>query len=112
MTHFRSEEFDCRCCGANEMQPEFLALLEQAREISHVPYRILSGYRCAKHNDAVGSTSNNHVRGVAADIQAVDGPARGRILRGLYLSGFRRIGIGKTYIHCDINNGPESCWLY
>lgn len=96
------------------MNDEFLKMLEVAREISDVPYHIISGYRCPAHNKAVGSTSTNHTRGMAADIMATDGPTRGKILRGLYLAGFRRIGISFEggFIHCDINDGPESCWLY
>ncbi len=112
MKYFKLEEFACHDCGATGMQQNFLDQLELAREIANVPFVITSGYRCDRHNQAVGSTSTNHVRGVAADIQAKDGPTRGRILRGLYQAGFKRIGVGKNFIHCDTNKGPESCWLY
>lgn len=114
MKYFQLSEFACHCCGAAGMKQAFLDQLELAREISNEPYIILSGYRCPLHNKAVGSTSTNHTKGLAADIKATTGPTRGRVLRGLYNAGFKRIGISFKggFIHCDINNGPESCWLY
>lgn len=115
MQHFNIEEFACHCCGKIAMDEAFLARLEKAREIAGVPFKITSGYRCPKHNAVVGSTSRNHVNGKAADIEALSGPVRGKILRGLYLAGFKRIGVGKTFIHADTmetEGSPESCWLY
>lgn len=96
------------------MNQTFLEMLDIARGISDVSYTINSGYRCPKHNKAERSTSTNHIRGVAADIKATDGPTRGKILRGLYLAGFKRIGISFAggFIHADCNDGPESCWPY
>ena len=94
------------------MNPKFLKMLDKAREIAGVPFVITSGYRCEVHNKAVGSTSTNHTSGKAADIAATSNTIRGKILRGLYLAGFQRIGIAKTFIHCDISDAPESAWLY
>lgn len=115
MRYFKLEEFACKCCGKTIMDNEFLAKLDLAREYAGTSFQIMSGYRCPAHNKAVGSTSKNHVNGKAADIVATVGPQRGMILRGLIKAGFKRIGIGKTFIHADImdNEGsPESCWLY
>jgi uncharacterized protein YcbK (DUF882 family) len=116
MKYFKIDEFKCKCgkCGDPKMDSDFLEMLDNAREISDVGYTIVSGYRCPVHNKAVGSTSTNHVRGRASDIKAVDGPTRGKILRGLYKAGFVRIGISFKggFIHADSNDGPESCWPY
>ena len=117
MKYFKLSEFRCKCgkCGDDPpMKDYFLERLERAREISDVSYVINSGYRCLSHNKAVGSTSTNHTRGVAADIKAMDGPTRGKILKGLYRAGFTRIGISFKggFIHVDENDGPESCWDY
>uniref|UniRef100_A0A6M3JEP6 Putative peptidase n=1 Tax=viral metagenome TaxID=1070528 RepID=A0A6M3JEP6_9ZZZZ len=96
------------------MDALFLVQLEKAREIAGVPFIVTSGYRCEKHNAEVGSTSNNHTSGKAADIKADDGPTRGKILKGLYLAGFRRIGISfkGNFIHADSMDKIESCWSY
>jgi uncharacterized protein YcbK (DUF882 family) len=112
MSYFKPSEFACKHCGSVGMNPHFLEMIEKAREISGVPYVINSGYRCPIHNKAVGSTSMNHTSGKAADIKAVDGPTRGKILKGLYAAGFKRVGIAKDFIHADITDSAESCWLY
>lgn len=112
MKYFKREEFNCKCCNRNEMKDDFMEMLDRARELAGVPMVISSGYRCPKHNESVGSTSENHTSGRAADIFASDGFRRGAILRGLYLAGFKRIGIGKTFIHADNMPANESAWLY
>jgi len=116
MSFFRIDEFKCKgvgCCGNKAvMDILFITQLERAREIAGVPFVINSGYRCLTHNAAEGSTSMNHVSGKAADIKATDGPARGKILKGLYLAGFRRIGIHKLFIHADTMDEIESAWFY
>ncbi|MBO9542719.1 DUF882 domain-containing protein [bacterium] len=79
--HFRLEELACRCGCGGEAQPEILAnltrvvlMLERVRlAIGHKPIRITSGYRCAKHNKAVGGRPQSlHLTGRAADIQVDD----------------------------------------
>ena len=110
------DEFRCKgkdCCGGKvALDSAFFARMRRARVIADTPFIINSGYRCPKHNKDVGSTSANHTSGKAADIEAVDGPQRGKILKGLYGAGFLRVGIGKTFIHCDTTETFESCWLY
>ena len=105
-------ELQCPCCGEVKIDNAFLARLRLAREIAGVPFHISSGYRCEKHNEEVGSTSRNHIEGKAADLVVVDGPTRGRILKGLYKAGFTRVGVHALFIHCDTMDEVESCWLY
>lgn len=115
MRYFKLDEFKCHCCGQVHMDDDFLAKLDLAREYAGTPFKIMSGYRCPKHNKAVGSTSKNHVNGKAADITCTVGPQRIMILQGLTKAGFNRLGIAKTFIHADTmdNEGsPKSCWLY
>ncbi|MFA5436152.1 MAG: D-Ala-D-Ala carboxypeptidase family metallohydrolase [Candidatus Neomarinimicrobiota bacterium] len=113
MTHFTIDEFTCKCgCGRNNIDPDFLRMLDIARSIAGVPFIINSGCRCPEHNKAVGSTSDNHIEGHAADIKALNGYMRMRILSGLVKAGFKRIGIHKTFIHADNMDKTESCWVY
>ncbi len=111
------DEFACKCkCGdgINKMRKEFLTMLDDARYIADVPFIINSGYRCPKHNRAVGSTSSNHTSGQAADIRATDSVPRGHILLGLYKAGFTRVGISPGFIHCDTNpiDPSVTVWYY
>jgi uncharacterized protein YcbK (DUF882 family) len=112
MNNFDIREFDCKCCGENKMEPEFLKKLDEARDIAGIPFVISSGYRCLKHNKEVGSTSTNHTLGVASDIRCTNGPARFKIIKALIEVGFSRIGVAKTFIHCDANMLPSSIWFY
>lgn len=51
-------------------------VLDPLREAYGQPIRVNSGYRCAKHNLAVGGAANSqHLRGEAADIAPVNGGA-------------------------------------
>ena len=113
MKYFKSEEFVCKCgCGDKTMDALFLAQLDNAREHAGVRFTINSGKRCQKHNADVGSTSQNHPSGKAADIACLDGPTRIKIVMGLIRAGFRRIGIAKTFIHADSMDDIESMWFY
>ena len=109
------DEFRCPCCGANDMEPTALIMLDRAREISGFPYRINSGYRCEKHNAEVGGKpTSSHLQGWAVDIRVSGSRSRYLILYGLITAGFARIGIGKDFIHadCDPAKPPELSWLY
>jgi uncharacterized protein YcbK (DUF882 family) len=94
------------------MESEFLEKLDAAREIAGIPFVISSGYRCPKHNKEVGSTATNHPLGVASDIRCTDGASRFKIIAALIQAGFTRIGVAKTFIHCDTNTLPSSIWFY
>lgn len=112
LRNFKLEEFACKCCGQVHMDAMFLAELDNARDYAGTPFTVNSGYRCPKHNQETGSTSENHTSGKAADITCLYGPERIKIVQGLIRAGFRRIGVGKTFIHADSMNDIESIWLY
>ena len=75
MKNFRIQEFVCRC--GCEMPPEARQniealvdnVLDPLREAYGKPIYVNSGYRCAKHNAAVGGVpKSQHMLGQAADI--------------------------------------------
>lgn len=111
---FRMSEFACPCCGRVELDATFVLKLDLAREIAGVPFVITSGYRCPAHNAEVGGVKQSaHMAGLAADIACPDSVTRLKILRGLIVAGFRRIGIGKNFVHCDVDTSkPNNVWLY
>ena len=113
--HFDLDRFRCPCCKKLIISDRLLQLLDLARDIAGVPFIINSGYRCEKHNKEIGGVPNSaHVKGLAADIKAVTSYERYHILYGLMKAGFNRIGIGKTFIHCDIDimKPKNVIWLY
>lgn len=116
MKYFTLDEFDCPSLpnSGKNMDSSFLAKLEQAREIAGIPFKITSGYRTKAHNEEVGGVPNSsHLIGVASDIAVSSGSERYTILNALIKAGFKRIGVAKTFIHCDTDpNKSNSVWTY
>jgi len=116
MLHFESNEFnspDLPNSGIN-MDNAFLQMLDDARGIAGIPFKITSGYRSAEHNQKVGGVKNSsHLVGKAADIGVGSGNERYIILDALIKAGFRRMGVAKTFIHCDNDETKSnSVWTY
>ena len=115
MRYFKDKEFNCPCCNEHHMDGKTLEMLDTARAYAEVPFKINSGWRCEKHNKAVGGTKDSaHVWGKAVDIHAPDSRSRFWIVYGLIQAQFTRIGIAKTFIHADTdhNKDKEVVWLY
>ena len=112
---FTEEEFICPCCGKNKMMQEFINKLQDARTYAGVPFVITSGFRCKKHNRKVGGRKNSpHLDGWGCDIQVNGSRERYLIINALLYTGFNRIGIGKDFIHVDMDYGKvgEVIWDY
>lgn len=102
LQYFKLSEFDCRCCGKNQMNLEFLKRLDNARRVAGIPFVINSGFRCEDHNAEVGgSPTSSHMKGFAADIRAETSHQKYRINAGAIASGIQRIGVYKTFMHLD-----------
>ena len=78
MKWFKMDEFRCRCCGGlpplarANVEALVREVLDPARERFGGPIRVNSGYRCPKHNLAVGGVrGSQHMKGEAADIVPV-----------------------------------------
>lgn len=113
--HFELSEFACPCCGRNEISPPFVGLLDQARELVGIPFRVSSGYRCQAHNRQVGGVRDSeHLRGLAADILATDSEARFLIVSAALQVGIRRIGVHEHFVHLGVSrlHNPDVLFLY
>ena len=117
VTWFTAAEFaspDVKDSGY-EMDSTFIYMLDSARTIAGIPFKINSGYRSASHNKLVGGVSNSaHTKGYAADIKVNNSNERKIILSALQKAGFNRFGIGRTFIHVDNDPSKPSnvIWLY
>lgn len=120
MNFFEKSELACPCCGFVNFHPETLARLNDARDVSGIPFVLNSACRCRAHNSEVGGvSSSSHLATEqkpcrAVDIRASESRQRFLILAGLIAAGFTRIGIGKTFIHADDDpdKDPRVVWLY
>lgn len=113
--NFTDGEFKCSCCGKEKMDRGFIYKLQAARDVAGIPFKISSGWRCEKHNEAVGGVpSSSHLTGHAADIEADTSQKRFVIVSALMEAGLERIGVGKSFIHVDddSNKAQRVIWLY
>src|SRR3990167_1636769 len=86
------------------LQIRLVQMLDRAREYAGVPFVITSGFRSIEHNEGVGGVpESSHTKGLGVDLRAETSENRYKVLTGLIAIGFKRIGIYKRHIHCDID---------
>ena len=76
---------------------------------------INSGYRTPEHNAKVGGASgSSHLKGLAVDIACKNSTDRFKLINILLQVGFKRIGMGSTFIHVDIDKDKSQnvLWTY
>lgn len=104
--HFSMREFACKCCGVSRVDPDLLMGLEELRRIAGAPIVINDGFRCGKHNAAVGGVGHSeHTQARAADFEIP-----GLTLAEMYalaerVPQFRNGGIGiydQRFLHVDV----------
>ena len=102
-------------CTRADMNDEFMARLERAREIADTPFIVNSAFRSVEHEKSRGRSGKGaHPTGRAVDIRCTESRARFRIIYGAIQAGFTRIGVNKTFIHLDDSpaHDPEVVWFY
>ena len=119
--NFNYDEFDSPLQeGSGQlMSNEFIGMLDAARDLAGVPFKITSGYRIEADIERLRkagykvSNTSSHLKGLAADI-ACNTEIRYNMLDSLLKVGFNRIGIADTFIHVDIDpdKTPFVIWTY
>lgn len=106
--HFSKSEFKCKCgCGGGSPSPLLIERLEKLHALMDARAVIVnSGYRCAKHDRAVGGSGTGaHTRNIAADIvvKRQDGTlyAAEDIAEAAERVGFGGIGMMNAACHVD-----------
>ena len=120
--YFSYDEFDSPLQeGSGQlMSDEFLIMLDKARDIAGIPFKITSGFRIDKDIERLlkagykVSKNSSHLKGVAADIATPSSAHRYKILDALLEAGFNRIGIAETFIHVDddLDKPANLIWTY
>ena len=96
------------------MDLDFLAKLDKAREYAGIPFVINSAYRSPDHPESIKNPTSSHIKGLAVDIKAKDSRNRYKVLEALIRVGFNRIGIADSFIHVDDDKEKSSnvVWTY
>ena len=115
--NFSRSEMACRCgCGHDEMDQEFMRMLQALRdEIGPMP--VTSGFRCDAHNAEVSTIKNGpHTLAKAADI-LISGERAMQLFEKARQIGFSDIGLNqkgkhhKRFIHLDTVD-RRALWSY
>ena len=96
------------------MDREFIDMLDEARDIAGIRFKILSGYISSTYNNIhyKASTTSSHLIGRAAHIECVNAKKRLKIVEALSMVGFRRFGLHHKYIHVDNDDlKPDMIWF-
>ena len=108
-SNFTSAEFDCHgkgCCSDTFIDSDLVGYLQMIRANFSKPVTVTSGYRCIKHNKAVGGVlSSKHLEGAAADIK-VEGVIPAKVAQYAESIGVKGIGLYETdsdgyFVHID-----------
>lgn len=112
--YFKREDFTCKCgCGLNNVSDDLVDKLDQAREMSGIPYKVNCGTRCPKHNKEVGGEDDSvHLDGFGVDISAPTSGQKYLIVSSLLKVGFTRIGVYHNFIHGDIDTKKPQKMLW
>jgi uncharacterized protein YcbK (DUF882 family) len=99
----------------NDLKGDFIKKLDIARQVAKVPFVLTSAYRSEEWEKKQGRDgTSSHTKGIAVDIKCSSSNDRFRIFNGLISVGFSRIGIGKNFIHVDLDKDKTSsvAWTY
>lgn len=96
------------------MNVNFLAKLDEAREYAGIPFIINSAYRSPTHPESIKNPTSSHIKGLAVDISVKDSRTRFLVLDALLVVGFSRVGISNSFIHVDLDmdKSQNVIWTY
>jgi len=116
--NFSESEFKCPCCGETKIKCKLIIALEELRSSIHKPIKILSGYRCERHNHEIGGArQSRHLISDASDIYVPGLSLMRLVMTALCVKAFENGGIGLyipykdgnrwrgNFLHVDVRPG-------
>jgi uncharacterized protein YcbK (DUF882 family) len=103
VNHFKNSEFSCKHCGKIVIDSRLIARLEKLRhELGDTPIVITSGYRCPKHNKAIGGAKRSqHCQGKAVDIKVAHYTPQ-EVAHFAKMMGFTWVKAYRSWTHLDV----------
>lgn len=98
----------------SKLSPYLKDMLLRLSDECSFPLILTSAFRSTEYELSKGrSGSSSHCKGLAVDVACVASTNRFELIRNAFFVGFKRIGIGKDFIHLDIDvDKPKCIWLY
>lgn len=91
-------------CVEQDFNPRLVEALILAQNYAKLKFTITSGFRTQAYEREKGRNgSSSHCRRLAVDISARDSHVRYKVVASCLMAGFPRIGIGKTFVHVDLD---------
>lgn len=113
--HFSKVEFDCKHTGNNDMQHEFMVVLEHIRSLHGLPMRITSGFRDPSHPvESKKSNRGEHTYGYACDVSCATSTERYSLIKACIECGVSRLGVSGNFLHIGTDPSfPQNViWTY
>lgn len=117
LKYFSDTDFE-KCnppCKLTDMDESFMKKLDIARMVAKIPFVPTSGLRTQIWEQEQGRDgTSSHTKGIAIDLSAKDSITRYKLISSLLSVGLNRIGIGKNFIHVDMDTQkPQNViWHY
>lgn len=91
-------------CKVDALNPALVDAIIMAQKMSGFQFTITSAFRSQdwERNHGRKGTSS-HCRGLAVDVSTIDSHTRFKVVAAALYAGIPRIGIGKRFVHLDID---------
>lgn len=102
-------------CSLQDMRQELMDVVDEVRRRAGIPLIASCAYRSKEWDVARGRSGNSaHTKGLGIDIVANSSATRMKIVSAALSAGVGRIGIGKGFVHLDIDESlPQNVmWHY
>lgn len=91
-------------CKVDDLNPALVDAIIMAQKMAGFQFTITSGFRSQAYERSKGRKgSSSHCKGLAVDVSTRDSHTRFKVLLAAAYSGIPRIGVGKTFLHLDID---------
>ena len=91
-------------CKVSDLHPALVDAVTLAQKMAGFQFTITSAFRSQdweRNHGRKGSSS--HCKGLAVDVSTIDSHTRFKVVAAAIYAGFPRIGIGKRFVHLDID---------
>lgn len=91
-------------CEVSQLHRSLVDAVIMAQKMAGFQFTITSGFRSQAYERSKGRQgTSSHCKGLAVDISTRDSHTRFKVVAACLYAGIPRIGIGKTFVHVDID---------